>query len=204
MKFTAKMKTKFMANTSNKNENTSGGSNGDIPRKFNISGGEDLPDNPKDKEKLQSETTIIDLPDVEDIPGQENVRPAPMGEMADTTIASDDEEGVGLFDDDDDDLVSNTNNNVSREERNDLEHADKDMPTRDETNLREAAMDNVDEDGEPLNEKGFGQNEDVSGDDLDVSGADADDPMEAIGEEDEENNEYSTPDNDDNSNDNNS
>lgn len=79
-------------------QNTSGGSNGDIPRKFNISGGEDLPDNPHDEERLQSETAIIDLPDVEDIPGQENIRPMPLGELADTTISSDDEEGVGLFD----------------------------------------------------------------------------------------------------------
>ena len=188
-----------MDQTSKNTENTSGGSNGDIPRKFNISGGEDLPDNPQDKEKLKPETTIIDLPDVEDIPGQENVRPMPMGEMADTTIASDDEEGVGIFDDnEEDDLVSNSKINVSDKERSDLEHADKDMPTRDETNLREAAMDNVDEDGEPLNEKGFGQREDVSGEDLDIPGANADDAMENIGEEDEENNDYSIPDNDGN------
>lgn len=201
MEFSAKIKNLNMDQSSKSTDNTSGGSNGDIPRKFNISGGEDLPDNPQDKEKLKSETTIIDLPDVEDIPGQENVRPAPMGEMADITIASDDEEGVGLFgDDEDDDLVSNTKINVSDEERSDLEHADKDMPTRDETNLREAAMDNVDEDGEPLNEKGFGQEEDASGDDLDVPGADNDDAMEAIGEEDEENNDYSTTDNDETNN----
>ncbi len=181
-------------NTSNKTENTSGGSNGDIPRKFNIAGGEDLPDNPHDAERLKPETAIIDLPDVEDIPGQENVKPMPMGELADTTISSDDEEGVGLFDDDEE-LLSNSGTNVSKQERSDLEHADKDMPTVDETNLREAAMDNTDDDGEPLNEKGFGQNEDVSGDDLDVPGAELDDAMEDIGEEDEENNDYSIPDN---------
>lgn len=185
-----------MANTTNKNENTSGGSNGDIPRKFNIAGGEDLPDNPHDAERLKPETTIIDLPDVEDIPGQENVRPMPMGELADTTISSDDEEGVGLFDDEDDeddDLIRG-DENVSKEEKKDLQHANKDMPTRDEMNLQRAAMDNEDEDGAPLNEKGFGQSEDVSGDDLDVPGTEADDANEEIGEEDEENNAYSASD----------
>jgi hypothetical protein len=189
-----------MSESSKKTENTSGGSNGDIPRKFNISGGEDLPDNPHDAERLKSETTYIDLPDVEDIPGQENVRPAPMGELADTTISSDDEEGVGLFDDeeDDDDLIMSTGNDVSEEEKKALQQADEDMPTRDDDNLHRAALDNVDEDGEPLNEAGFG--DDVSGGDLDVSGAEVDDPMEDIGSEDEENNQFSTPDNDDNDN----
>ena len=192
-----------MAKTSTETENTSGGSNGDIPRKFNISGGEDLPDNPHDAERLQPETTIIDLPDVEDIPGQENVIPMPMGEMADTTIASDDEEGVGLFDDDEDeeeDLTTEAGNDVSDGEKKDLQRADEDMPTRDDDNLRRATMDNVDEDGEPLNEGGFGDDsgDDRSGRDLDISGADADDLMEDIGEEDEENNDFSTPDNDDN------
>lgn len=183
-----------MANKINKNENTSGGSNGDIPRKFNIAGGEDLPDNPHDAERLQPETTIIDLPDVEDIPGQENVRPMPIGELSDTTIASDDEEGIGLFNDEENDLISDESINISKNEISDLEHADKDMPTKDETNLREAQMDNVDEDGEPLNEKGFGQDVDVSGDDLDVPGAELDDANEELGEEDEENNAYSASD----------
>ncbi len=40
-----------------------------------------------------------------------------------------------------------------------------------------------------MNEKDF--SEDVSGDDLDVPGAELDDDMEAIGDEDEENNYYS-------------
>lgn len=60
----------------------------------------DLPDNPRDRERLKTEETTIDLPDVSDIPGQENVSAAPLGELADTTISSDDEEGDDLFDDD--------------------------------------------------------------------------------------------------------
>ncbi|MDB5200329.1 MAG: hypothetical protein JWO92_2292 [Chitinophagaceae bacterium] len=181
-------------NTTSKNtENTNGGSNGDIPRKFNISGGEDLPDNPQDKEKLEPEGGVIDLPDVKDIPGQEFIHPAPMGEMADETIASDDEEGVGIFEDEED-IEANTDNNanVSRQEKNDLQQADENMPTKDDQTIVDATMDNEDEDGEPLNEEGFGT--DVSGSDLDISGADADNANEEIGEEDEENNVYSASD----------
>ncbi|MEJ7674129.1 MAG: hypothetical protein WKF59_15900 [Chitinophagaceae bacterium] len=66
------------------------------------------------------------------------------------------------------------------------------MPTDDDTNLRKASLDNEDDDGEPLNEEGFG--EDVTGDDLDIPGSDADDANEEIGEEDEENNAYSASD----------
>src|SRR3954452_4365022 len=61
----------------------------------------DIHDSPQDEEKMRSETVIIDLPDVSDIPGQENIVVPQIGEMADTTISSDDEEGLGLFGDDD-------------------------------------------------------------------------------------------------------
>jgi hypothetical protein len=59
----------------------------------------DLPDSPHDAERLKPEETILDLPDVHDIPGQEFVHTAPLGALADTTISSADEEGEGLFDD---------------------------------------------------------------------------------------------------------
>ncbi len=183
-----------MDNKSNQAENTRGGSTGDTQRKFNIAGGQDLPDNPKDEEKMKPENTTIDLLDVEDIPGQENIKPMPFGELADTTISSDDEEGVGLFgdDDEDDELVIANDSNVSMQEKKDLQLAEEDMPTDDDTNLRKASLDNEDEDGEPLNEEGFG--EDVTGDDLDIPGSEADDANEEIGEEDEENNAYSASD----------
>jgi len=61
----------------------------------------DLPDSEKDKKQLKQEDAFIDLPDVEDIPGQENIHVPELREMADTTISSDDEEGVGLFGEDD-------------------------------------------------------------------------------------------------------
>ena len=57
----------------------------------------DLADSEKDKKKLQPDEATLDLPDVEDIPGQENVHVPGLGDLADTTISSDDEEGIGLF-----------------------------------------------------------------------------------------------------------
>ena len=184
----------------NKTGNTSGGCSDEAPRKFHIAGGQDLPDTPKDLEKMQPETVVFELPDVEDIPGQENVKPMPLGELADTTISSDDEEGVGLFDDegeDDDDLVIDNSSNVNNDEKKTLQQADEDMPTEDDANLRKSALDNEDEDGTPLNEEGFGK--DFTGNDLDIPGSEEDDANEELGEEDEENNSYSASDeNDDN------
>lgn len=51
----------MMGNKSNQTQNTNDGST----RKFNIAGGQDLPDSPEDQKRLQPETTTIDLPDVE-------------------------------------------------------------------------------------------------------------------------------------------
>ena len=162
------------------NNNTN---NGDIAS-------QDLQDSPQDKSKMQPEMIILDLPDVEDIPGQENIVPAPFGELADVTIASDDEEGDGLFDDDiEGEIEEDPDYNVSASEKEGLEEAANDMPTEDDINLRKAALDNTDEDGTPLNEGSFKNN--VTGTDLDVPGADEDDEDEVIGEEDEENNDYS-------------
>ena len=169
-----------MDTTAKNTENISGGSN--------ISGREDLPDSPQDRAKMEPETAVIDLPDVKDIPGQQFIHPAPMGEMADITIASDDEEGLGIFEDEEE-AITNNISNVSRQEKNDLQQAGESMPTKDDQSIVNASRDNEDEEGEPLNEMGFGA--DVSGSDLDISGGEADDANEEIGEEDEENNVYS-------------
>lgn len=77
---------------------------------------------------------------------------------------------------------------LTRQEKKDLENADEDMPGDDEE-LRRAALDSTDEEGTPLNEGSF--DADVTADDLDVPGTSQDDKDEEIGEEDEENNEYS-------------
>jgi hypothetical protein len=57
----------------------------------------DLPDSPHDAERLKSDETTLDLPDVEDIPGQEHVQAPQLGELADTTASSADEEGDDVF-----------------------------------------------------------------------------------------------------------
>jgi len=190
----------------------------------------DLQDSERDKKELKQEEVTLDLPDVKDIPGQENVNVPNMREMADTTISSDDEEGAGLFedengddasserigpaseiseddliidedeleteldeadsDDDDDDGITDDlvseDSEVSPDELKALERTEN-MDTQDNENLYAAELDDTDFDGEKLNE----DNDNVSGKDLDVPGEDDDDAMEDIGEEDEENNEYS-------------
>jgi hypothetical protein len=149
----------------------------------------DLVDSAKDLEEMKQGPTEIYLPDVDEIPGQKDFIPAPLGEMADTTASSADEEGEDIFGDDiDEDIMENPDSNVSQSEKEDLAITAHDMPGDDE-NLREAALDSTDEDGAPLNEESFKKN--VTASDLDIPGADLDDDEENIGEEDEENNDYS-------------
>ncbi|RYY27454.1 MAG: hypothetical protein EOO04_09585 [Chitinophagaceae bacterium] len=57
----------------------------------------DLPDSKKDQAKLKPDVTIIDMPEVKDIPGQENITVPDMREMQDTTISSADEEAEDLL-----------------------------------------------------------------------------------------------------------
>ena len=154
----------------------------------------DIHDSPEDELKMKTETIILDLPDVSDIPGQENIVVPLFGEMADTTISSDDEEGIGLFGDDDvdedTDLVMGNDADVTSEEQTLLKRADEDMPDEDDAKLREAALDETDNEGEILNEGSLAT--DVSGGDLDVVAADEEDiENESTGEGDEENANYS-------------
>lgn len=72
-------------------------------------------------------------------------------------------------------------------ERKDLAESAGQILTADEKALQRATLDNTDDEGAPLNE-GSG----LSSSDLDVPGSEADDTDEAIGEEDEENNSFST------------
>jgi hypothetical protein len=148
----------------------------------------------------KKEKNTIDMPDVSDIPGQEHVRPPRLGEMADSTASSADEEGDDVLepgDSADDDLRLDRTSNVTAEERADLARMGRDG-AEDEP-LREGLLDSTDDDGTPLNEKSFGEgrNDDLSADDLDIPGADEDDQDEAAGDEDEENNDYSISKNED-------
>ena len=78
----------------------------------------------------------------------------------------------------------NANTEISDEELAILDSAE---DGEDDARLRAASLDDTDDDGEKLNEES-----DVSGEDLDVPGSEDDDANEALGEEDEENNSYSS------------
>ena len=66
----------------------------------------DLKDSKRDEEKLKQDEATLDLPEVKDIPGQENITVPDFKEMADTTISSDDEEGTDILAEDDADATS--------------------------------------------------------------------------------------------------
>ena len=87
-------------------------------------------------------------------------------------------------------FVSGTDADVTDEDLRMLNAAGQNMDSIDSINLQQSALDNVDGDGDPLNEKGS-LSMDMTGEDLDVPGSSADDDDENIGEEDEENNYYS-------------
>ncbi|MFL5740989.1 MAG: hypothetical protein ACJ75B_12275 [Flavisolibacter sp.] len=130
----------------------------------------DLPDSAGDQEKLQPDETYIDLPDVKDIPGQEFVHVPAVSAIGDTTISSDDEEGRDVFDRDDSESFRRGNSaDVGRDEKRALDQTDF-LPTRDEQNLQDARMDNVDFQNEPLNERSFGEQR--SGSDMDIPAGD--------------------------------
>ena len=145
----------------------------------------DLPESKRDKKLLKPDEATLDLPDVKDIPGQEDVRPLPPGEMADTTISSADEEANELFETDED-ILMDKDLNVTSSERDLLQRSSESMATLDDEQLNSGDLDKADDDGEILNE-----GSDRSGSDLDVPGSEDDDANEKIGEEDEENNSYS-------------
>ncbi|HEV8081840.1 MAG: hypothetical protein H0W12_07295 [Chitinophagaceae bacterium] len=161
------------------------------PSSINNTG--DLQDSQHDKERMRPESVVLDLPEVKDIEGQEYITPLLPVEMADTTISSDDEEGVGLFDDDDETDIKMGIDNVSKTEKKDLKNAAEAINSDDDINLQNASLDVTDAEGTLLNEESSG--EDVTGKDLDIPGSELDDRDENIGEEDEENNVYSEGDN---------
>lgn len=99
----------------------------------------DIKDSNRDKKRLKQDETTMDLPDVKDIPGQENVIPPNIKEMADTTISSDDEEGLGVLNDEDDNNLSSDRIGPAQEiDENDLminedeDEAEEEMDEEDE------------------------------------------------------------------------
>ncbi|NML21057.1 hypothetical protein HHL16_09245 [Pseudoflavitalea sp. G-6-1-2] len=140
-------------------------------------------DKPIPKSAKPSKPDSIELPDVEDIPGQEHIRPPKLREFNDVTASSAGEEGSGIFDDEDDELLDD-DSDVSPEEKELLDEAGDYDP--DDEALRRGRLDEVDDEGDPLNES-----DDYAGDDLDVPGSEDDDADEAAGSEDEANNQWS-------------
>jgi hypothetical protein len=145
----------------------------------------------------KKDKNTIDLPEVSDIPGQEHIRAPRLGELADSTASSADEEGDDILEsgDGDDDLRLDSRSNVSKQERDMLGSIDRRRDDSEDATLRPGLLDSTDEDGTPLNEKSFGneRNDDLSADDLDVP----EENDEMTGEEDEENEDYSLSDNND-------
>ena len=161
------------------------------PRSQNDTGSQnDITDSPRDRQELKQDKASFDLPDVRDIPGQEHVHVPPLGELADTTISSADEEGIGVFEDDTDDetrIVMGSEDDIPKADKVALQRMDNlDVNQEDDAKLLRGMPDNKDDEGDPLNER-----VNLSGSDLDTSVVDEDDADERIGEEDEENNTYS-------------
>ena len=137
----------------------------------------DIQDSPEDQEKLKPEETILDLPELKDIPGA--IRSTKNASLlpGDTTISSSDEEGDDLLGDDDD--LTDENNmgndgNVHSAEKKLLRDSldpsyDIDLP------IHSISLDRKDNEGAPLNESGM---------DRDLFGEDLDDNL--VEEEDEE------------------
>jgi hypothetical protein len=149
----------------------------------------------RNREKLGQNESYMEIPEMKDIPGQEHIHNAGIpGEMADTTISSDDEEGIRdgkdlLADDgeEDVDIVMGTEADVTGEDLAALGDRDQDMDLGEDEMVGKARLDDTDNEGDPLNESGSDQ----SGKDLDIPETDEGESDEDMGEGDEENNYYS-------------
>ncbi len=130
----------------------------------------DLHDSEDDKKHLQLEEAILDLPDVKDIPGQENIKVPKFGEMADTTTSSSDEEGDELFNDefgDESADESGASSDITATERKLLRNSARQTSgDESESDVRRASLDRTDGDGDPLNEADL--TTDRFGEDLDI------------------------------------
>src|ERR1700684_684309 len=119
----------------------------------------------QNKKDTQEESATIDLPDVEDIPGQENIRPPQLKEFEDTTASSSGEEGDEIWKQKDE-LLTDATTEVSETEKELLRKAASYESDEDEEDLKNAIPDTTDEDGEELNEQ-FSYR-DLSAKDLDI------------------------------------
>ena len=133
----------------------------------------DIHDPARDEKKLQGDQGNLDLPDAADIPGQENIIPPRLKEFADTTASSADEEFSGK------EKLMDDRSNVSDDEIKMLDKAFQQDPMEG-VDIDNLALDNKDEEGDPLNEGDL--EKDLFGEDLDSPLVDEED-SEAEGED---------------------
>ena len=163
----------------------------DLPGYPHYPANEDITQPVNNNGEVEASEEYIMLPDVSDIPGQENITVPKLGDLADVTISSADEEDLvsgdsldTASDEDDVEIVMGTEADVTAEDLQLLGDPDGDMDLGDDEDTVRDLLDKTDEDGDPLNEANAGT-------DLDVPGSEDDDANEDIGAEDEENNYYS-------------
>ncbi|RYD56050.1 MAG: hypothetical protein EOP56_14040 [Sphingobacteriales bacterium] len=168
----------------------------DLPGYPHYPAREDITNPDNNNGEVSFNENTIELPEVSDIPGQERINPAPGGMMADTTISSDDEEGIvngrDIFAGDDDEvkIVMGTEADVTAEDLRLLGGRDEDMDVSDDELMGNMqGLDDTDFDGEKLNE-GSGTLA-STGEDLDLPTAEGSDLNEALGQGDEENDYFS-------------
>ena len=113
------------------------------------------------EEKLKQDGPYTVIPDVSDIPGQENI----------VNAGVDDEEGIRegkdiLKEDDDVKIVMGTEADVTDDDLALLGDPDQDMDMNEDELIRKEGLDDTDMDGDPLNEAAV--DEGSTGDDLDM------------------------------------
>lgn len=191
-----------MAEDKNHNTGSTGDENKEQSAQPGIPEGPQIPssmdDSASDEERLKQETSYIEIPDVSDIPGQENIEAPPIGELGDQTISSDDEEGFQdgkdllreAENEEDMEIIMGTDADVTKEDLQLLGRKDGDMDGGDDDRMQMEGLDDTDFEGELLNE-GVA-NTDSTGDELDIPEADFNDPkQDSMGQGDEENNYFS-------------
>jgi hypothetical protein len=134
--------------------------------------GADLTDPEKDRQKLKGDQGTMDLPEVQDIPGQKNIDPLSSIPPGDTTISSADEEG--------DDVLGSNNNNAARITplENDLLNQSFNPPYDADLPVEEISLDDRDAEGDRLEESGPEQ--DLFGEDLDDDLTEEEDEESAV------------------------
>ena len=128
----------------------------------------DLTDPQKDQQKLKGDQGTMDLPELKDIPGQENINPSSLVPPGDITISSEDEEGDNVLGSKNDEgRITPLENGLLNQSFN--PPYDADLP------VEEISLDDRDAEGDRLEE---------SGPEQDLFGEDLDDDL--VDEEDEE------------------